>query len=120
MSDWRKVSTKMTRLENRKGWLGKWDWLVSKLLRKPQYQQNVSYRASAHISGKGSLEITEGLKVTMNKPGDGLITLVHSPELTIICDTCDGDGEIMRAILLPSGHSERMDTCPDCDGEGMI
>ena len=34
------------------------------------------------------------------------------------CETCGGEGETMIAVLLPSGHSERTGTCPDCDGKG--
>jgi len=36
------------------------------------------------------------------------------------CELCEGDGEIMQAVLLPSGHSEQMGPCPDCDGEGTV
>lgn len=36
------------------------------------------------------------------------------------CETCSGEGETIVAKLLPSGHHESWDTCPDCKGEGFV
>jgi hypothetical protein len=35
------------------------------------------------------------------------------------CETCNGEGETMIAKLYPSGHTEVIDTCPDCNGTGF-
>jgi len=36
------------------------------------------------------------------------------------CETCYGDGQIMTAKLYPGGHTEVIETCPTCHGEGYI
>lgn len=36
------------------------------------------------------------------------------------CENCCGDGQIMTAHLYPGGHTECIETCPECKGEGQI
>lgn len=37
-----------------------------------------------------------------------------------ICETCNGEGVGMVGKLYPSGHTEVMEDCPDCNGLGYI
>lgn len=36
------------------------------------------------------------------------------------CPDCDGKGEVMEAVLYPTGHHERWVECPFCEGEGCF
>lgn len=47
-------------------------------------------------------------------------TLLNPIEDTIECETCNGEGQVMVAKLYPSGHTEVNETCPDCNGDGII
>ena len=35
------------------------------------------------------------------------------------CEECN-DGKVMVAKLYPSGHSEALEDCPECDGTGIV
>jgi len=48
------------------------------------------------------------------------VNLEKADEGYRLCEMCGGEGTTMIAKMYPTGHTEVIDTCPDCDGEGQI
>lgn len=38
----------------------------------------------------------------------------------IECEECSGTGTVMTFSLYPNGHTEILEECPECGGEGEI
>lgn len=39
---------------------------------------------------------------------------------TTLCETCNGQGETMRMVCYGNEPYEKIDKCPDCNGEGVL
>lgn len=38
----------------------------------------------------------------------------------VLCETCGGTGETMRMVCYGNEPYEKIDKCPDCNGEGVL
>lgn len=52
--------------------------------------------------------------------GPMAVNLETADEGHRLCDTCEGVGTTLMAKMYPTGHTEVIEECPDCNGEGQV